>query len=283
MIYHGSFATGFFQTLYTPPPSLTLTLVNSLEYHVLVVLPLFTLAMLFRPLLPTAFGALLLPMAVSALAGAQADIPRSRQKFWSRPLVALLYYLQPLARGWARYQGSLRAPRSSLARRENLRTALRDRPEADFSVLEYWNDKGFDRTEFLRVLIERLDQQGWQHKVDAGWNDYDVQIYGSAWSVVQLVTVSETLGHGKQILRAALRPAGTLFARAFFWSLLAAELIIIGFLGRHAWWPYLILLSLPLFVWYLARDQRDLQRVIAVFIDELALEMRLKKIEPEKL
>ncbi|HEV8542559.1 MAG TPA: glycosyltransferase [Verrucomicrobiae bacterium] len=279
IIYHGSFATGFFQTLYSPPPSLTLMLVNSIEYHVFVLLPLIIFAIVFRPLLPTAIGAVLLPIFVSALAATQADLPRERCRLWSRPLVALLFFLQPIVRGWARHQGSFRAPSSRLARRENLRTAVRDTGQQEFFLLDYWNDKRLDRVEFLRLIIERLDQQGWQHKVDAGWNKYDVQIYGSAWSLVQLVTVGEVLGHGKQILRARLAPGTTLFAKAIICSILGAELTLIGFLGRQVWWPYLILLTLPLFVWFLAKDQRDLQRLIAVFIDELASEVKLKKIE----
>lgn len=282
IIYHGSFATGFFQTLYTPPPSIALMLVCTLEYHVLVAVPLVILAVVFRALVPTAIVAALLPLIVSAMAAAQADIPRDRLRFWSRPLVALLFFLQPIVRGWARYQGGFRAPRSNLAGRENFRSALEDSDQKDFSIVEYWNDKGLDRTEFLRFMIERLDQQGWQHKVDAGWNQYDVQIYGSAWSLVQIVTAAETLGHGKQLLRARLSPGGTLFAKAFLWGALGAELIVIGFLGQREWWPYLILLTLPLFAWFLAKDQRDLQRLISIFIDELASEMKLKKIEPEK-
>jgi hypothetical protein len=163
-----------------------------------------------------------------------------------------------------------------------LRTALRGTETVDFGLVEYWNDRQLDRTEFLQFIIERLDHQGWQHKVDAGWNKYDVQVYGSTWSVVQLVTAGETLGHGKQILRARLTPAPTLFAKTFFCAMLGLELLIIGLLGHQAWWPYLILLSLPLFVWFLAKNQQDLQRVLAVFIDELASELKLKKIEPER-
>lgn len=279
IIYHGSFATGFFQTLYSPQASLTLMLVNSLEYHVLVSLPLLVLATVFRAFMPTAIVATLLPMAVSAIAAAQAGIPRDKKRFWSRPLVALLFFLQPIVRGWARYQGGFRAPTSRMARRENLRTALRDTDQQDFSVVEYWNDRALERRDFLSLIIDRLDQQGWQHKVDAGWNRYDVQVYGSAWSVVQLVTVGEALGHGKQLLRCRLRAEWTLFAKAIFWSMLGAEVLLIGMLERDAWWPYLVLLSLPLFAWFLAKDQRDLQRLIAVFIDELATELKLKKIE----
>ena len=64
--------------------------------------------------------------------------------------------------------------------------------------------------------------------------------------------------------------------------MLAAQLLVIGLLGRDAWWPYLVLLSMPLFVWFLAKDQRDLQRLIAVFIDDVAAELKLKKIEQQK-
>jgi hypothetical protein len=283
IIYHGAFATAFFQTIYSPPPSLTLLLVNSLEYHVLVVLPLAIVAVIFRPLIPTAIGALLLPLIISGVAAKQASIPLDKLHVWSRPLVGLLFFLQPIVRGWARYRGGLRTPSSNLARRENLRTALRETSKNDFSLVEYWNDRQLERTDFLRIIIERLDQQGWQHKVDVGWNNYDVQVYGSNWSVVQMVTAAETLGHGKQILRARLTAAGTLFAKTFFCSLLGGELIIIGVAGHAAWWPYLILLTLPLFAWFLAKDQHDLQRLLSVFIDELASEMKLKKIEPQQL
>ncbi len=279
IIYHGPFATGFFQTLYSPAPSLTLLLVNSVEYHVLVGLPLLVLAIVFRPLLLTAICALLLPLLVSAAAGRQADIPRTQLRFWSRPLVAVLFLLQPIARGWARYQGSLRAPSTKLTHRENLRTALRETAESDFSLLEFWNDRGLDRTQFLAFVIERLDAQNWQNKTDTGWANYDVQVYGSSLSLVQILTVTEPLGHGKELLRVRLTPRGTLFAKVIFWSMLGAELAVIGFLGRGAWWPYLLLLAIPLFVWYLAKDQRDLQRMLAVFLDELASEQKLKKIE----
>jgi hypothetical protein len=265
--------------VYSPAPSLTLMLVNSLEYHALVSLPLLVMATIARPLIPTAVVAALLPLIVCAIAAAQANIARDKVRFWSRPLVGLLFFLQPIVRGWARYHSGFRAPTSRIARRENLRTALRESDQRDFEILEYWNERGLERTEFLSVIIDRLDRSGWQHKVDAGWNRYDVQIAGSAWSVLQVTTVSEALGHGKQLLRCRLRPTWTWFAKAFFWLMLAAELIVIGFVGRESSWPYLLLLTLPLFVWFLAKDQRDLQRLISVFIDELATETKLKKIE----
>ena len=40
---------------------------------------------------------------------------------------------------------------------------LRDTDQQDFSVAEFWNERGVERTEFLGAIIERLDRYGWQH------------------------------------------------------------------------------------------------------------------------
>jgi glycosyltransferase involved in cell wall biosynthesis len=279
IIYHGWFGTGFFQTLYTPQPSFALAFLCSLEFHALVILPLAVLASLFRPLIPTAIGAFLLPVLVSGGAARQAHIPRAQIQFWSRPLVALLFFLQPLVRGWARYQTSLRAPKSRVAGREIIEAA--DDRERSYAVLEYWNERGIDRLQFISILLDRLDQNGWQNKADAGWNKYDIQIYGTKWSHLQVTTVSEALGHGKQILRCRLRPGWTLFARTFFGVGVGLELLLIGLIGQETWWPYLLLLTIPLFMWFLSKDQHDLQRLIAVFLDQVAEELNLKKIASE--
>jgi GT2 family glycosyltransferase len=282
IIYHGWFGTGFFQTLYTPQPSFTLALVCSLEFHVLVLLPLMVLASIFRPLLPTAIAAFLLPVGVCIAAATQAEIPRDKIRFWSRPLIALLFFLQPLVRGWARYQTALRAPRSHLSGRETFESIRAGSEERNYELLEYWNEAGIDRVQFISTVLDRLDQQGWQNKADAGWNKYDVLIYGTKWSQLQITTVSEVLGHGKQMLRIRLRPAWTLFATSVFAVGVGVELLLIGLLGRDTWWPYLLLLTIPLFMWFLAQDQRNLQRLIAVFLDQIAEEMKLKKIASEK-
>jgi hypothetical protein len=44
---------------------------------------------------------------------------------------------------------------------------------------------------------------------------------------------------------------------------------------------WLLLLTLPLFAWFLRREQRNLQSMIAVFLDELAKEWHLTKVQPE--
>ena len=60
--------------------------------------------------------------------------------------------------------------------------------------------------------------------------------------------------------------------------------MVIGLVGSAIWWLWLLLLTLPLLVWFLAREQHDMQRLIAAFLDEVAKDLHLYKvvIEPSK-
>ncbi|MEK7684074.1 MAG: glycosyltransferase [Verrucomicrobiota bacterium] len=281
MIYHGLFGSALFQTLYTPQPAFTLMLLTSLEYYVFIAMPLLILGGMFDILVPLAITGLLVPLAVCGAAAVQAELPKAKKKLWSRPLVALLFFLQPIVRGWARYQGRLRVPRTPLAGYESLDSLSRDRQGQRYDVLQYWNPRGLDRLDFLRVIMERLDQKGWQNKADAGWNHCDVEIYGSRWSHLQLTTVTEVLGPGQQLIRCRLRPAWTLLAKVTFWAGLGLELLIISALVQTLWWLSFLLLSLGALVWFLAKEERDLQRLIAVFLDDVAGDLRFEKVNPE--
>lgn len=282
IIYHGWFGGGMFQTLYSPPPSIALMLLSSLEYYLLVLLPLTIVAVVFRPLWPVAATAALIPALICGAAAAQASLPKERSRFWSRPLVGLLFFLQPIVRGWERYVGNLASPRTRLSRRETLESLARGREFSDFGSMRYWNDQALERSEFLGQLIDRLDQRGWQNKVDNGWNDYDVQVYGTAWSHLRLATASEYFPKGRQVLNVRLRPGWTLLAKLVFSALLALEVILLGVVGEGQAWPAFTLLSLPLLAWFLARDQRALQRHMALFIEELAADLRLTRLVPGK-
>ncbi len=275
MIYHGRFGTAFFQTLYTPNPSHALMFLTSLEYHALVSLPLLVVGSNLRYLLPIGVASIIVSLAICAAAAAQADLPRNKTRFWSRPLVALLYFLQPIVRGIARYQGSLRVPRTGLSRHETLNSLSREGESDSFSEVEYWNDQGIGRLQFVAAVIERLDRKHWLNKTDAGWNDFDIEIYGGAWTFLRLTTVEEALGQGKQVLRCRLRPEWTFFAKVTFFVSLGLQLLVIGLLGNLWAWLLLTLPALPLF---LAKQKRDLKRITATFLDQLATDLKLKKI-----
>ncbi|HVY69371.1 MAG TPA: hypothetical protein VHH73_05550, partial [Verrucomicrobiae bacterium] len=70
-----------------------------------------------------------------------------------------------------------------------------------------------------------------------------------------------------------------LSAKMMFWSLLGVDLIAIGFLSPVTRWIWLLLLTLPMLVWWSHKEQRDLRRIIATFLDEVAAELKLVKMD----
>jgi O-antigen biosynthesis protein len=285
IIYHGTFGSGFFQTLYTPPPAFGLMLVTSLEYHVLVALPMIVLSVIFPSLLPLMVTSVLVPLIVCSSAAAQAELPARTKTIWSRPMVALLFFLQPIVRGWARYQGRLRVQRRPLAEFETLDSLSLQRRKLRVAELEYWNEQNLDRIQFLRAVMERLDKKDWPNKADLGWNNYDLEIYGSRWCCLQLLTVAESYEGSRQLIRCRLATTWTLFSKAAFWGLAGAELLVIGFLGSFFPWLWGLLLTLPLLAAWLARQQRNLKRLISVFLDDVAKDLGMVKAnhpEPDR-
>ena len=277
IIYHGLFGSGFFQSLYTPNTGLTLLVVTSLEYHVLVTLPLLVLGAVLPYVGTVGNASLLFSLGMCIVAGWQADLPRAKRRWWARPLVALLFFLQPIVRGWARHRNQLRGQQTPLSARENLATlALEGRTER-FDPLLYWSEKGVERMAFLSRVLARLDERGWQNKPDSGWNRYDVEIYGSRWARLELLTASEYHAGGRQLLRCRLRGAWSFLSRALFLTVTSALLIVIGALGK--WWLWsLLLLLMPLAGW-LNSAKRDLRRLIVHFLDECAKEFGLVRVE----
>jgi glycosyltransferase involved in cell wall biosynthesis len=281
IIYRGLFGSAGFQFLYASEPAFNLMVCTMLEYHVLVTLPLWVVSVIFHPLLPVAITSLLISLGVCAAAGAQAALPRNKRRWWSRPLVGMLFLLQPVVRGWARYQSRLMLGSTPLAARRTLDSiALRDSRQP-LREVQYWAEQRLDRLALVADMLRRLDQQGWPNKSDIGWSDYDVEVYDTRWSKLQLTTVAEEHPQSKQLIRCRLRARWALRARVDFWSLCGFDLLICGFVGPRLPWLWLLLLTLPLFAWFLRREQRNLQSMIAVFLDELAKEWRLIKVQPQ--
>jgi O-antigen biosynthesis protein len=278
IIYRGPFGSAGFQTLYATDPAVTLMVCTTPEYHVLVTLPLWVLAVIFHPVLPVAISSLLVSVGVCVAAGVQAALPKGKTRWWSRPLVGMLFFLQPLVRGWARYRGRLLVRHAALAPHQNLESiALRDSKQS-LRQVKYWAELPLDRLAWVTSILERLDQQGWPNKADIGWSNHDVEVYDARWSRLQLATVSEAQPGGKQMVRCRLRASWALRTKVAFWSLCALEFLICGFFGPRLPWLWLVLLTLPLFAWFIHRQLRNLQSMIAILLDELAREWKLTKV-----
>jgi hypothetical protein len=144
--------------------------------------------------------------------------------------------------------------------------------------VKYWAERRLDRLAFAAEILRRLDQQGWPNKSDIGWSDYDVEVSDTRWSKLQLTTVAEEHPQDKQLIRCRLRARWAVRTRLAFWALCGFELLICGLAGPRFHWLWALLLTLPLFVWYLRREQRNLQSMLIVFLDDLAKEWHLTKV-----
>ena len=282
IIYHGVFGSAPFQTLYASQPALTLMLPTTLEFHVLITLPLWVLSATFPALLPVAIASLLISVIFCAIAGAQASLLKSKTRWWSRPLVALLYFLQPIVRGWARHQGRLALRLAPDAARETLDSVtMRDGTDS-LDEARYWSEKRIERVEFVATILHELDKRGWPNRSDIGWSEFDVEIYGNRWSNVQLITAAEDHPRGRQLIRCRLRATWSLQAKVVFWSLLGLEAIVVGSLGGWLRWIAMVLLTLPLFAYFQSCQKRNLQSLLVAFLDDLAKRLNLIKVTAEQ-
>ncbi len=128
------------------------------------------------------------------------------------------------------------------------------------------------------AIAAGLEREGWRHRTDEGWSDYDVEVSGTRWSRLQLVTVMEHLPGGGRLHRVRLRPGWSMQALAAFWGLVAAELLIIGFGRRQFSWVWYLLLTLPLFAWYLDQEQKRVVRLLVGLLDEIAGSLRMHRV-----
>jgi O-antigen biosynthesis protein len=275
VIYHGVFGSGFFQKLYAAPPAHALMLCTSLEYHSFFTAPLILLAIWWVFFLPLAIAALLVPIAISIAAASQAELPPNRVRFWSRPLVALLFFLQPLVRGWARYrtQLHLKLPKRSVPQKK--RPLPEPGPELD--QLCFWACNGVDRLVLLQRLRQKLETTDWQVKTDSGWDESDMELRLNRWSTVSVTTVNEYLGANKIFHRCRLRARWSLTAVLGFALASVLTGILITHLASLQPWIWMILLLLPILAWYFEDERLYVQSEVAAVLNEAAAEL---KIEP---
>jgi glycosyltransferase involved in cell wall biosynthesis len=281
VIYHGFFGSAGFQKLYASEPAGILMLCTSPGYYLFVLFPLCVLSVIWHPLALLAVVSLVLPLGVCAAAGAQAALPPSKTQPWSRPLVSLLFLLQPIVRGWARYQRRIAPRPSPLAAQQSLDSLALRSTRKRIEEVQYWADKPIERLAMVALISQRLDQKGWSKKADIGWSDYDLEIYGSRWSHLHLTTVVEDHPPGRRLLRCRLRTRWSPAARTLFWSAFGADLLLIGLVTAWRPWSWLLLLTLPLLIGLLWRDQRNLQSVLSVLLDELGRDYELVKVRQD--
>lgn len=205
VIYHGVFGQGLFQSIYPSPQSDVAAYLSSIEWVALTVF-IFVLSIGFPDLriVPyLMFGGTFL-VALSYML--QAKLEPKFDTIRARLLVTFLALAQPLARGWARYFTWLKFKRTP--------TAVISKPEAgvpkaagrgSISNLNFWNETGAGREALLKETFALLEEEGWNYSADTGWADWDIQIYGNFWWIIQLRSVTEYHGGPKCLTRVRLK------------------------------------------------------------------------------
>jgi O-antigen biosynthesis protein len=276
VIYHGIFASGFFQRLYAPDPVQPLLLCTSFGYHLCVNLPLVLLASQFGSFIPLAAVSLGISIGACVVAAAQARLPRHKHRFWSRPLVALLFFLQPIVRSWARFKWrlSLLAANRPKLIAEPAAGDVAEPPEP----LVYWVDGPVDRYKLLERVLAKLDHAGWPFKVDTGWTDCDVEVPLNFWTRLTFTTACEDLGHNKKNFPCRIHSYWSMPARLLFWDLAAGVALLIAFFATDFPWFWMTLITLPLLSWVFDNKRQDAEIALVKLLDDVATELHLVKL-----
>jgi hypothetical protein len=243
-----------FQRLYAPDPVQPLLLCTSLGYHICVNLPLLLLAVYFEPFVTLAAASMCVSLGACVIAAAQASLPRRKERLWSRPLVVLLFFLQPIVRGWARYKSRLNL--LSGARKDSAKPLANAQLAEVAEVVAYWSPAGLDRYMFLRTVLSKLEQGGWPFKMDTGWTSHDLEIPAQPWGWLRLTTVAEELEQGKTNIRCRIGAFWSVPARIFFWACLIAAILLITTLAATVPWIWMSLVTLPLICWWIDEECR---------------------------
>lgn len=276
VIYHGIFGSGFFQRLYTPYPVEPLLLCTSLGYHAFVNLPLLVLAFYFQPIVPLAAASVCISLGACALAAWQAQLPRRKHRLWSRPLVALMFFLQPIVRGWARFKSRLQL--FSEPKRSSAQPAQPAGPADAPELLAYWSAQGLDRYGFLQRVLSKLEAIGWSCRADTGWAGYDIEITADIWTRLRLITVTEELDLGRKSLRGRIQSFWTLPAKILCGTAIVAVCWLIRIFATETPWIWMSLLAVPLVCWFLDEERQVQEHVLAAVVEGIAREDGLVKL-----
>ncbi len=227
VIYHGVFGTGLFQTIYRRPASMVAAMMMSIEWHLLSAFVTF-MGLAIPQLFVVAVIMFATPVALAIVASYQAPMPRHRS-FWSRPLIAYLHWRQPITRGWARYAVRLRAKTMTLKDAPGRRRELPFDPQMP-GVLRYWS-KSHERLHLLEAIAKSATEQGWRLRTDSGWQDWDMEIYGSRYVKIRLSSATEIHGGGAMLTRLRVQPLMSKFCQV----LTIALVMLSGLLLWHLW------------------------------------------------
>ena len=90
--------------------------------------------------------------------------------------------------------------------------------------------------------------------------------------------------NNKQMLRCRLAAGWSLLAKLTFWSVVGIEIVAFAFKDQQTFPLFASMLGvLFLIVWLLWEQEKKLQRIIALFLDAIAIKQGFLKLDPEKV
>jgi GT2 family glycosyltransferase len=214
VVYHGTFATGLFQTAYQPGPAHWASVPSLLEWHAGAA-ALALAGLLWWPLWLAAGLMLLLSFAVAGVLAYQARLPAEHDGLLSRMVVAGMSYAQPLVRSWQRYRTWLFAFPTQGTAHDPVPGPPEPMPLTGVRTIELWSEEWRDRSELLSQVAAYLAEHRWGRVIDSGWSPWDLEASGERFTAVRMVTVQEDHGGPRRLIRARLRVR----PRSAFWLL----------------------------------------------------------------
>ena len=188
-------ATAGAQTLFDPGLTLARVIPQTLEWTVLSAIALAASIVLGLSLIPAAAMLALGPIWALYYAW-HAPLEKSHESFTARLLIAYLAYTGPMVRTMTRYKTRAKAL-TGLAGADG----VRQRPTIDWLRrtirLDYWNDESITRDRLMDRMLKLFARSGHGAIVDAGWNDYDLEVRPNPWTRIELKTADEEHEAGK--------------------------------------------------------------------------------------
>ena len=210
-IYYGPSGLAPYQMIYRHNEYGTWACVLWLEWHLLALLLLATGLLAFWPL---AALALIMWTSTAWVAGQsawRARLPASAPR-WCRPLVACLFFLQPIVREWMRLTYDLRLCRPH---RIQLETVAASEKHISSRVRDlYWeSNRAVGREALLDAMKQAARTENWLGVFNNAWAPWDAKLAGDLWHGIYLHTASEELGDNKRFTRARISARPTTFNR----------------------------------------------------------------------
>ena len=200
-VFHGTWGSAPFQSLYNPGPGTLLSLSLMPEWYLLVLIlfGLSSLGILWRPLLlvlPFLFLALILPLIQAVQSSKQVSFTvrkhSSIDQLIFRGLTTFLHLFQPLARLWGRLHSNI--------------TSRRQEGKAQFAfpmirTSNFWSENWSAPEKRLETVEEALRSESAVVLRGGDYDRWDLEVRGGLLSSVRTCMAVEDHGSGNQLIR----------------------------------------------------------------------------------